>query len=335
MQVCRTSRTCCRRSGAVWADAGHVEASRCKDFDMAVQTLEETIAAGVKALGDEDPLIAAGLNNKAVLFVLRGDYPAARQSGRHGPGHRPEGLCREKHAMATVRENLAALEIAQAQFDKADADLALAEATAADLPEEHPARIAALLLRARLDEAGPVRRGPGQRREGPGDLRKTTRPGAPLPLRRSWGSWAKSWPSRAVYQGLPGRVPRGRARQEALGAGAPVRGARPESAGQRVPAQASDGRGRHACAGGAEVVERAYGKKNPMPGKRLPDPRPPGRGPGSSAGRGKAFTHAQECWHAATKEHPDLAVLIGDLAALDRTPANARKGSNCFSRRST
>jgi Flp pilus assembly protein TadD len=133
---------------------GLLAMARCKDFDQAVQLIEDARESCKKAMGEDHVLVAANLNNQAVLYVLRANYPGARElldfSLAIGTKSRGAG---DPHVTA-VRCNLALLSYCQGQYAKAAELLGQAAPRAAEAaPQNHPARLAALNLQAVLSRA--------------------------------------------------------------------------------------------------------------------------------------------------------------------------------------
>ena len=154
-RLCREKPEGTARAGAACEHLRSVLAvARAKDFDDAVRQIGESRDDCIKAVGEEDFLVAANWNNQGVLYVLRAEYPEATELFTHAQGIWSARSGPQEPHVAAVLANQAAMSYAQAQYAEAEKLLDQAEATRAEiLPTEHPARVAAMNLRALLQRA--------------------------------------------------------------------------------------------------------------------------------------------------------------------------------------
>ena len=154
-RLCRDNRETTHREAAVCEHLRSLLAiDRCKDFDEAVKQIEDARGHCKAAVGEEGLLVAANLNNQAVLFALRANYTGAQEllTVARRIVSAPPGQY-AIHAVG-IQASLAAILLAQAKYDEANTMLGKAEATPDQaLPDDHPGRLALLNLRALLDEA--------------------------------------------------------------------------------------------------------------------------------------------------------------------------------------
>ena len=125
--------------------------ARSKDFDEVVKSIEEARESCKKAMGEEHVLLAANLNNAAVLYVLRGSESGAEELLDFSLAVGTKSLGADDPHVATVRCNLALLSYRAAHYAKAEEFLKEAAGAVLDPAfQNHPARILGLNLQAML-----------------------------------------------------------------------------------------------------------------------------------------------------------------------------------------
>jgi hypothetical protein len=128
-------------------------AARSKDFDEVIKSIEDAREACKKAVGEEHVLVAANLNNEAVLYVLRATASGAAELFDFSLAISTKSVGADDPHIATVRCNLALLSLREAHYDKAEELLAKVAGVPDAAFQGHPARIAELNLRAMLRRA--------------------------------------------------------------------------------------------------------------------------------------------------------------------------------------
>jgi Flp pilus assembly protein TadD len=133
---------------------GLLAMARCKDFDQAVEMIEDARESCKKAVGEDHVLVAASLNNQAVLYVLRANYPAARELLDFSLAIGTKAVGAGDAHVTAVRCNLAVLSYCQGQYAQAAELLAQAAPRAAEAAvQSDAARLAGLNLQAVLCRA--------------------------------------------------------------------------------------------------------------------------------------------------------------------------------------
>jgi tetratricopeptide (TPR) repeat protein len=328
-RLCRDNRDTTQREAAACEHLRSLVAvARCKDFDDAVKQIEDARGNCKMAVGEDGLLVAANLNNQAVLYALRANYTGAQElltlaqrivAGANGQY--------DVHALA-IQASLAAILLTRAKYDEARSLLENAEATLpATLPDDHPGRLALLNLRAMLDEA-----------LGRYDEAQKVAEQALVICEKNLGvehpAAAPIVDGLAVIQADRGRYALGY--QSSFRAVTLVK----KLWGPDHPFLATDLRhqaelcilkqnyteGETVAQQAQAVCERSFGKRHPsLAGvlctrarlailqDRMRDARRP-------------LGRARDIWEGAYREHPDLAMVMGDLATLDRSEADLPEG---------
>ena len=330
------------RSQRAMAACRHLQSllamARCKDFDEVVKSVEEARETCKKAVGEEHVLVAANLNNEAVLYVLRAtdsgagelfDFSLAIGTKTQGPD--------DPH-VATVRCNLAAFRYREAQYDKAADLLAKPVGVPADPAfQNHPARIARLNLQAMLCRAR------GRSAAGEGDpallavaeaqviAQKMLEPEHPWAAVLA-GTLAAVYTDHALY------TKAGQHATEAKRLTRKLWGPEHPFMAEQLNHLAAIGGLQEAyeeagglCQQAQKIAERSFGTRHPVLADILATRGRLEIAQGRPQRAEKWLARARDIYEAVNgKEHPAVARVLGDLASLSKGPGGLDRGVDSY-----
>jgi tetratricopeptide (TPR) repeat protein len=327
----------CRHVGSLLAMA------RSKDFDEVVKSIEEARETCKRAVGEKHVLVAANLNNEAVLYVLRGSEQDVLLSGAGqlfdfslAIGTETQGAG-DPH-LATVRCNLALLHYRNAHYDKAEELLAKAAGVPADPAfQSHPARIASLNLQAMLCRAeGRCAAGRDDPalvavQEGLGIAQKTLQPEHPWGAVLA-GSLAAVYVDHARYVEARSQAAEAERLTEKLwGPQHPFLAEQRNRLAAICTLQEAYEEANGFCRQAQKIAERSFGKQHPVLADILATRGRLEIAQGRPRDAAKPLARARDIYEAVYgKEHPAMARILGDLASLGRDPAGLERAIGMY-----
>lgn len=301
----------------------------CRDFDEAVKSIEDSREPSKKAVGEEHPLLAANMNNQAVLYVLQANAAGAEPLLRLAESMWTTNLGAEDSRVAAARSSLARLKLRLGDYTEAETLLDQSEAGMNEAaPADHPARIVTLNLRAAIQQA----RGDFKAAKDTADEALAVAQAA-LGSEHPWSAAVADhlailhaelgWHARAYQYGSRALVTQTRL----WGPRHPfLCGNLDHLAGicvvQKSYREASE------CLIKAEEVGRlAFKRGHPLAGDLAATRGRLDRAQGRASNARKALDRARQTYETAfSKEHPSLARVLGDLASLENTASGADEG---------
>ena len=294
-------------------------AARCKDFDEAIKLIEEGRQTAKKALGEEDLLVAANLNNQAALYVVRANFSGAQELFNFAQTIWTKTLGPQDPHDAAVRGNLALLNCAMGRYDKAEELLDQIESLPPEvLPADHPARIATLNLRGQLEHArGNYDRAQASSEAALGVAEKSLEPEHPCTaavasdLADIYADEARH--AKAYQYGFRGVS----LARKLWGPEHPFLACDMNSLATICILREADAEADALCRQAQQVAERSYGKKHPSLAAVLRT-RAKLETKDRPRNARKSLERAREIYEAVYgKEHPEVAITLGELAVLE------------------
>jgi len=312
--------------------------ARCKDFDEVVKSVEEARETCKKAVGEEHVLVAANLNNEAVLYVLRATDSGAGELFDFSLAIGTKALGPDDPRVATVRCNLAVLRYREAQYDKAADLLAKPVGVPADPAfQNHPARIARLNLQAMLCRA---RGRPASGEDDPALLavaeaqaiaQKTLDPDHPWAAVLA-GSLAAVYTDHALY------AKAGQQATEAKRLTRKLWGPEHPFMAEQLNHLAAIGGLQEAyeeaaglCQQAQKIAERSFGTRHPVLADIFATRGRLEIAQGRPRNAERSLARARDIYEAVYgKENPAVACVLGDLASLSKGPAGLERGIDSY-----